>query len=151
MTNPILVEVTRATKIESVHRGAISVIDGDGKTVLEIGDVMNPVFPRSAVKSIQALPFIESGAADAFGFGNKELAFACASHSGEDEHIAMSRKMLKRAGLDESCLECGGHWSSRQNVLLHQSKIYSSTPPAVCNNCSGKHTAFVCTAAHLWH
>ncbi len=149
MTNPILVEVTRATKVESVHRGAISVIDGDGETVLEIGDVMNPVFPRSAVKSIQALPFIESGAADAFGFGNKELAFACASHSGEDEHIAMSRKMLKRAGLDESCLECGGHWSSRQNVLLHQSKIYSSTPPAVCNNCSGKHTAFVCTAAHL--
>jgi len=149
MTNPILVEVTRADHVESVHRGAVSVIDGDGKTVLEIGNISNPVFPRSAVKSIQALPFIESGAADAFQFGNKELAFACSSHSGEERHIALSRKMLKRAGLDEDCLECGGHWSLQRKVLLAQSKIYERTPPAVCNNCSGKHTGFVCTAAHL--
>ncbi len=64
MTNPVLVEITRGPKVESVHRGAISVVDGDGKAVLAIGDVGAPVFPRSAVKAIQALPLIESGAAD---------------------------------------------------------------------------------------
>ncbi len=149
MTNPVLVEITRGPKVESVHRGSIFVIDGDGKTVLDIGDTSVPVFPRSAVKAIQALPLIESGAADAFSFGNKELSLSCASHNGEAEHIRMARDMLSRAGLEETCLECGGHWSSRQHVLLEQSKIYDETPPAICNNCSGKHTGFVCTAAHL--
>ena len=96
MTNPILVEVTRGDTVESVHRGAIAVFDADGTSVLEISDVSVPTFPRSAVKAIQALPLIESGAADAFGFGDKELSLACASHSGEDEHIRMARDMLAR-------------------------------------------------------
>lgn len=149
MTNPVLVEVTRGPKIESVHRGAISVIDGDGRTVLAVGEVDTPVFPRSAVKAIQALPVVESGTADALGFGDKELSLACASHSGEDEHIRLARDMLERASLTEDVLECGGHWSSQGWVMRHQSTIYDNTPPAICNNCSGKHTGFVCTAAHI--
>ena len=149
MSNPVLVEITRRPKVESIHRGAICVIDGDGKTVLEVGNTGQPVFPRSAVKSIQALPLIESGAADAWGFGDKELSFACASHSGEAEHIAMARSMLATAGLDETVLECAGHWSSQQAVILEQANIYDSMPPAICNNCSGKHSGFVCTAAHM--
>ncbi|MFD0917574.1 asparaginase [Pseudahrensia aquimaris] len=150
MTNPILVEVSRGPKVESVHRGAIAVMDAQGKSVLSFGDTEAPVFPRSAVKAIQALPLIESGAADAYGFGDKELSLACSSHSGEDEHVAMARSMLKRAGFSEDMLECGGHWSTNHRTLLHQTTIYpiNSTPPAVCNNCSGKHTGFVCTAAH---
>ncbi|MEE9376277.1 MAG: asparaginase [Rhizobiaceae bacterium] len=149
MTHPILVEITRGSKVESVHRGAISVLDASGVTVLNIGDTEVPVFPRSAIKAIQALPVIESGAADAYGFGNQELALCCASHNGEAEHVRLARDMLSRAGLKETCLECGGHWSTRQHVLLEQTKIYDETPPAICNNCSGKHTGFVCTAAHL--
>jgi len=148
MTNPILVEVSRGAKVESVHRGAICVTDAGGKSVLSIGETQAPVFPRSAVKAIQALPLIESGAADAFGFGDRELSLACASHSGEDGHIALARDMLSRAGLDETCLECGGHWSSQGWVMRHQTTLYSDTPPAICNNCSGKHSGFVCTAAH---
>ncbi len=146
--NPVLVEVVRGPKVESVHRGAISVFDGDGKAVLSIGDVSAPVFPRSAIKAIQALPLVESGAADAFEFGNRELSLACSSHSGEDAHIALARDMLRRAGLDETCLECGGHWSSQAWVMRHQTTLYDDTPPAICNNCSGKHAGFVCTAAH---
>ena len=91
---------------------------------------------------------MRAGTADAYGFGNKELSLACASHSGEDEHIALAREMLKRASLNESCLECGGHWSSQAWVMRHQATLYKDTPPAICNNCSGKHTGFICTAAH---
>src|SRR5262245_35008247 len=101
MSNPVLVEVLRGGRVESRHTGAVAVVDADGKPVLTIGDVERPVFPRSAVKSIQALPLVESGAADACGFGNKELALACASHTGEGAHVALASAMLGKAGLDE--------------------------------------------------
>ncbi len=149
MSNPVLVEATRGKVVESVHRGSISVVDSDGRIVFERGDSEKPVYARSAIKAIQALPFVESGAADAFGFGNKELSIACASHSGEPAHADLVRSMIVRAGLPETCLECGGHWSINQAALIGQTGIYDATPPAVCNNCSGKHAGFVCTAAHL--
>lgn len=149
MTNPILVDVSRGPIAESYHRGAISVIDGDGRTVLDIGDTARPVYPRSAIKALQALPLVESGAADAYGFGDAELALACASHSGEDAHIALARSMLGRAGLQEDALECGGHWSSQRDVLIHQARSMPGTRPgAIYNNCSGKHAGFLCTAIH---
>ena len=118
MSNPILVEVTRGGTVESRHSGAIAVSDASGKLVLAIGDVERPVFPRSAVKAIQALPFVESGAADAFGFGNREIALACSSHTGEPEHAELALSMLRRAGLDEDALECGAHWPTRQHATI---------------------------------
>ena len=148
MSNPVLVEVTRGSVIESRHRGAISVMDADANSVLSVGDTARPVFARSAIKAVQALPLVESGAADAFGFGDSELALACSSHSGEDEHIEMARSMLARAGCGEDALECGGHWSTQQHVLIHQAKTRDSEPGPLCNNCSGKHAGFICTAVH---
>lgn len=148
MTNPVLVEVTRGEVVESRHRGAVIVVDADGKTVLELGDVDRPVFPRSTVKAIQALPFVESGAVDAFGFGPREIALACASHSGEPEHAALAAAMLAKAGLDASALECGAHWPSRQESALDLARA-GHTPSALHNNCSGKHSGFICTCAHL--
>lgn len=148
MTNPVLVEVTRGAVVESRHRGAVIVVDTDGKVVLELGDVDSPVFPRSAVKAIQALPFVESGAADAFGFGQKEIALACASHSGEPEHAALAAAMLAKAGLDVSALECGAHWPSRQESALDLARA-GHAPSALHNNCSGKHSGFICTCVHL--
>lgn len=147
MTNPVLVEVTRGDMVESRHRGAVVVVDADGKTVLEIGDVLRPVFPRSAVKSIQALPLLESGAADAYGFGNKEIALACASHSGEPAHAALASAMLAKAGLDVTAMECGAHWPSRQDSALDLARG-GARPSALHNNCSGKHAGFICTCAH---
>src|SRR5690606_42125368 len=79
----------------------------------EAGDTERPVFPRSAVKAIQALPLVETGAADAYGFGDRELALACASHSGESEHVELARAMLAKAGLDEAALDCGAPWPTR--------------------------------------
>ena len=87
-TDPILVEITRGALVESCHRGAIAVADANGKTVLAIGDVAVPVFPRSAIKAFQALPLVEQGAAERYGFGDEALALACASHSGEPAHVA---------------------------------------------------------------
>ena len=149
MSNPVLVEVTRGPVVESRHRGAISVVDADGNVVLNIGDTARPVFARSAIKAVQALPFVESGAVDAFGFGNEEISLACSSHSGEDAHIDLARSMLERAGRSVKDLECGPHWSSHQEVLIHQARTRTSEPDALCNNCSGKHSGFICTAAHL--
>ena len=76
MSNPVLVEAVRGALTESRHRGAVAVVDADGATVLAIGDVAQAVYPRSAVKPLQALPLIESGAADRCGFGDEELALA---------------------------------------------------------------------------
>ncbi|UHS55893.1 asparaginase [Agrobacterium vaccinii] len=147
MHNPVTVEVTRGNLVESRHRGMAVVVDGDGSVVFSAGDVEGGVFPRSACKAMQALPLIESGAADAYGFGNRELAFACASHSGEDAHTELAAAMLEKAGRDVDTLECGAHWSSDQKTIIHQARMMDK-PTALHNNCSGKHSGFVCTCVH---
>src|SRR6476661_4500851 len=98
MTNPVLVEVTRGGIVESRHRGAYAVIADDGSHVNSAGDIELPIFPRSAIKAFQCLPVIESGAADAYGFSDEEIALACASHNGEPDHIRVARAMLAKAG-----------------------------------------------------
>ncbi|MGN6548616.1 MAG: asparaginase [Pararhizobium sp.] len=148
MSNPVLVEATRGGRVESRHRGMVAVVDADGRPVLSLGAVETPVFPRSAVKAMQALPLVESGAADALGFGNRELALACSSHSGEPGHVEVAAGMLARVGLDGSALECGAHWSSQQRVLIAQARSLTE-PTALHNNCSGKHSGFICTACHM--
>lgn len=148
MTNPVLVEVLRGDLVESVHRGAVVVVDADGTQRLALGDATQPVFPRSAVKAIQALPFVESGAADAYGFGDRELALACASHSGEPAHAELANAMLAKAGLGPDALECGAHWPSNHAATIALARSGAS-PSALHNNCSGKHSAFVCTCRHL--
>jgi L-asparaginase II len=147
MSNPVIVEVTRGSLVESRHRGSIAVVDGDGRVAFSLGDIEQGVFPRSACKAMQALPLVESGAADAYGFGSKELALACSSHSGEDEHVALAASMLARAGRDVNALECGAHWSSDQKTLIHQARTLEK-PTALHNNCSGKHSGFVCACCH---
>jgi L-asparaginase II len=148
MTNPVLVEVMRGGRVESTHRGAVAVVDADRATVLALGDVAAPVFPRSAVKALQALPLVESGAADRYRLGDEELAIACGSHGGEPAHVAAVERMLARAGLDASALECGAHRPSHPpsaEALLRAGRA----PSALHNNCSGKHAGFLCVARHL--
>ncbi len=146
--NPVLVEVIRGALVESRHTGAVAVADARGRLVLALGDVERPVFPRSAVKAIQALPLIESGAADAFALGEDELAVACASHSGDKVHVEAVRSLLAKASLDESHLACGAHWpisedATRTLISSHE------RPRAIHNNCSGKHAGMLATARHL--
>lgn len=147
MSNPVLVEVTRGHEIESRHRGAVAVVDEAGKTVFSLGNVEASTFPRSACKAMQALPLLESGAADAYGFGNREIALACSSHSGEKEHVELAASMLKAAGRGEETLECGAHWSFQQGVLVDQVRSMDR-PSQLHNNCSGKHAGFICACCH---
>jgi L-asparaginase II len=145
MSNPILVEVLRGALVESRHTGAVAVVDTGGKPVLALGDVETPIYPRSAVKALQALPLVESGAADLFGLGPEELALACSSHSGEPGHVATATRMLSAAGLDASALKCGTHWPIHQPSAQALARS-GGMAGAIHNNCSGKHAGFLCVA-----
>ena len=148
MSNPTLVEVIRGARVESRHTGAVAVVDAAGKRVFTLGDVETPVYPRSAVKALQALVMVESGAADQFGFGAEELALACASHGGEEGHISVVARMLARAGLDGNALKCGVHWPIYQPAAQALARS-GGTAAAIHNNCSGKHTGFLCAACAM--
>jgi L-asparaginase II len=145
LSDPILVEVLRGDSVECVHRGAVVVSDATGRIVFSLGDIDRAIYPRSAIKALQALPLVESGAADRFGFGDAELALACSSHSGEERHVATAAGMLAKAGLGEADLECGAHWPSGA-AATHALARSGGKPSALHNNCSGKHSGFLCFA-----
>lgn len=132
---------------ESVHAVDAIICDGDGRTLAIHGDGDAMAFPRSAIKALQALPLVESGAADAYRFEPRHLALACASHNGEPAHAAGAREMLERAGLSPVCLECGAQlpYHPRDHLALARA---GEEPGALHNNCSGKHAGFLALAAH---
>jgi L-asparaginase II len=143
--NPVLIEVVRGPIVESRHRGAACVYDATGERVAAWGDVDRPHYPRSAIKILQALPFVETGAADRCQATTQELALACASHEGEAAHVETARRWLARIGLDESHLACGAHapYNSRAAAALVDA---GEAPSPLHNNCSGKHIAMLATA-----
>jgi L-asparaginase II len=148
MTNPILAEATRGGIVESHHTGAYAVVDGKGNLLAAAGDIDTPIFPRSAIKALQCLSVIESGAADRFGFTEEELALACASHNGEPRHVAVARAMLAKAGISEEAYECGAHWPD-ETQTLHEMIRAGEEPGQVHNNCSGKHAGMLAVALSL--
>ncbi len=145
---PVLVEATRGPLVESRHRGAFAVVDPDGKVVLSGGDILRPVYPRSAIKALQAIPLVESGAADAFGLGDAEIALACASHQGEARHVETVLAWLDRIGCTPADLECGSHEPYAPEAQAELLRIGAGPTPAH-NNCSGKHAGFLTLARHL--
>src|SRR6185312_7693462 len=147
MANPILVEVTRGPLVESIHRGAVAIARADGSLLFSLGDIDSPIYPRSSLKPIQALPLLESGAADAFGLGDEEIALACASHSGEPMHTTRVAAWLKKIGCSESDLACGPH-SVRYEPVWADMVRHGYRPTRIHNNCSGKHTGFLTVARH---
>ena len=145
---PILVEVVRGQMVESRHRASVAVVDADGHVVASWGDVEQPLYGRSAIKPLLALPLIESGAADALGLGTAEIALATASHNGEKRHTETVLAWLARAGLSVDDLECGPHYPydepTAQAMWAH-----GEQKTRAHNNCSGKHAGFLSTAKHL--
>jgi L-asparaginase II len=146
--NPVLVQAWRGPAVESEHTGSIAVIDADGSVLASLGDIDRPVFPRSAVKALQALPLVESGAAERLALTDDELAIACASHNGEPRHAATAAGMLAKAGVDAGVLECGAHWPYHE-ATARAMAAQGHEPTALVNNCSGKHSGFVCLACAL--
>lgn len=145
--NPVLVEVTRGRNVESVHTGAACVVDTSGRVLHRWGDIERAICPRSAIKPFQAIPLIESGAADAAGLGAEDLSLACASHSGEPVHTARVSAWLGRIRCTSADLECGTH--APTNAAAAETLIRAGeTPCALHHNCSGKHTGFLTLARH---
>jgi L-asparaginase II len=146
--NPVLVEVIRGAVVESRHAGAVAVTDVDGHRLLALGDVDRPIFPRSAVKAMQAIALVESGGAEAFGLTDRELAVTCASHSGDAVHVEAVCSLLAKAGLDASYLACGSHWPVSDNAM-RELMLAGRRPQPIHNNCSGKHAGMLAAAVHL--
>ena len=146
--NAVAVEVIRGDEVESLHRASCAVADARGRIVERWGDVERPVYLRSAIKPIQALPLVETGAAARFDVGDAEIALACASHNGEPKHIAAVEAWLARLGLAAADLKCGAHAPLHEpsaNALFRA----GGAPTAVHNNCSGKHAGMLTTARHF--
>ncbi len=140
-----LAEILRGDRVESRHTGAFVVADTDGRIVLSGGDTDRAIFPRSAIKALQALPLVASGAAARFGLAEAGLALACASHVGAPIHAEVAAGMLAACGRDVACLECGAHWPTSRSAARALA-AEGGLPSALHNNCSGKHAGFVCTA-----
>jgi L-asparaginase II len=145
---PIVVEVTRGSMVESVHRVIAAVTDASGKAVMAWGDIDRLVYGRSAIKPIQALPVLESGAADAFHLGEDEVTLCCASHSGEAMHVDRVNAWLGRLGLSAEDLECGPQIPTHE-ASAHAMLRAGTAPTRAHNNCSGKHSGMLTTAVHL--
>ena len=146
--DPIPVEVTRGTLVESRHRVHAALVNGDGDIVAAWGDIEQHIYPRSSIKPLQALPLVESGAADAFDLSVAELALACSSHQSEPMHTGTVSKWLARIGCSADDLECAGHLPRHDGAMLDL--VRSRAPvTTIYNNCSGKHTGFLTTARHL--
>lgn len=146
--NPILVEATRGGAVENIHRGAFAVCDAQGRVVASAGDIGRPIFPRSAVKSIQALTLFTTGAAGRFHLTDEELALACASHHGEPAHTSRVDALLHRLGLSAADLECGAHQPSN-GAAREMLRTQHAEPSPLHNNCSGKHTGMLADALAL--
>lgn len=142
-----LVEVTRGPLVESRHDGASVVTDAAGQVVAAWGDFEQKVYPRSAIKALQALPIVETGAADAYGIGSEELALACGSHSGEAMHITRVAAWLDRIGCTVGDLLSGPQWPLSEPAR-HGMIAAGEEPTALHNNCSGKHAGMLATAKH---
>lgn len=136
---------TRGDLVESRHRVHAAVVNARGALVARAGNPDLVTLWRSCAKPFQVMPFLESGRFDALGWGDDELALACASHAGEPEHVELARAMLERVGLEEGDLVCGAHepLSRRGARLLAQS---GESPTRLHNNCSGKHAAMLAHA-----
>jgi L-asparaginase II len=142
------VNVTRGPLVESVHAVAACAVDVRGRTLLAHGDVDSPVFVRSAAKPFIAAAVVLSGAADWFGFDERELAVIAASHNGEPFHVETVRGILAKAGLSIGDLQCGAH-SPAYDPAARALAEAGQPVTAIHNNCSGKHAGILAMCVHL--
>jgi L-asparaginase II len=143
-----LVEVKRGSIIESRHRGHIVAVEPDGNIVASLGAPRNVTFLRSSAKPFQALPLLLTGAADRFGFNDREVALACASHNGEPIHTELAASMLRKIGLGHEALKCGVHEPYSAEAAL-ELRARGEEPNVLHNNCSGKHAGMLAVALQL--
>ena len=142
--SPFHVSVLRAGAEESSHAVDVALCDADGTVLLGLGDVERPVFPRSAMKPLQAIALAEAW--DELDADRRptsaEFALICGSHNGQPEHVDAVKGLLAKFGIDTAFLTCGSHWSSDQQTMIDQIRSFES-PERIHNNCSGKHAGML--------
>jgi L-asparaginase II len=144
----LLAKVYRGSLVESMHHGSVVVVNHQGQLVAHTGNPDFKTFARSTVKLIQALPVIESGAADTFQFSEEDLALVCASHNAEVQHTDRASSILQKAGVSEDKLQCGPHYPYHAGTT-EEMRERGEKPRSIHNNCSGKHSGMLALAQHL--
>lgn len=140
-----LVALTRSNYIESLHYGFICVVNSSGKILYHLGDYNTKIFFRSSAKPIQAIPLIKSGAAKAFNLSKKEIAIACASHTGQKKHQETIKSILNKLDLDEANLHCG--ITKPSNAEEYKNLVSEGNSPSATHcSCSGKHSSMLALA-----
>jgi L-asparaginase II len=139
--DPIVVEVVRNGQVESVHHGRVAVTAPDGGLVGSIGATDAPIYPRSALKPLQALAMV----ADGLDLPDDLLALVAASHSGEQIHLDGTRRILASAGLTVDALQTPQDWPADEQAKIEQIRAGADTSPLFMN-CSGKHAGMLATA-----
>lgn len=145
MSHAPLLELLRGRIVESVHYGSIAVVDADGKLLASHGDPQTVAFFRSSAKPFQALPFVERGGVEFYGYTPRELALSCASHESAAIHLEAVAALQRKVGIVEDNLQCGGHMPGDVD-MFRKFVISGETPTANYNNCSGKHTTMLAHA-----
>lgn len=144
----IVLHYTRAGHVENIHRGDVAAVNCAGENIFSVGNANLPMFWRSAAKPFQALPFVKNGGLEKYNITDEELALLVSSHSGEENHVALVRGILKKLGLDENVLDCGvvRPMSSKafKDLIVKGEKILP-----VHNACSGKHSQIIALAMML--
>jgi L-asparaginase II len=157
VTPAVLCETTRSGIVEIRHRGIICCTelssDGTPRITYQTGNIDQLFYPRSAMKYVQILPLLECGAADHYGFTEKELSIMCASHNSEECHLETVRSILSKIEIDESELRCGGHTPISEEAAFNYVRQGAPTPfhAHIYNNCSGKHAGFLALCKYLNH
>lgn len=141
---PIL-ERIRGESVEAVHHGSIAVVDSNGKLLAKYGDPHTVAFLRSSGKPFQALPFVEHGGVEHYGYTARELSLSCASHDGARIHLEAVKALQEKVGIPEENLQCGGHLPSDAE-MLREFITQGIRPTHNVNNCSGKHTTMLAFA-----
>ena len=137
-----LVEVIRGPLVESVHFGALAVVDDTGKVLFRLGDIDKVYYLRSSSKPFQTIPLVDQGGVASFGFTQKELAITCASHQGTDDHVETLKSMHAKIGVGIENLLCGIHPAGDRPTALEMHKR-GEEPDQYRHNCSGKHTGML--------
>ncbi|MBN2547538.1 MAG: asparaginase [Anaerolineales bacterium] len=135
-------ELTRGVTVESIHHGAIAVVDVAGRLIASYGNPDAVTFLRSTAKPFQALPFITRGGQNAFGLTLREVAILCSSHSGTDEHVEVVRGIQTKVGITEADLICGVHYPYHEPTA-NAMRERREQPTSNRHNCSGKHTGML--------
>ena len=141
-----LAVVLRGAMVDAVHVGSVAVVDRAGRVLYAAGNPWAAVPTRSALKPFQAMPLVAAGGLERFGFTTAETALLCASHAGEERHVAAAAALLAKAGNGVDDLGCGSHVPYRYEAT----GLPPPPPPysPLAHNCSGKHAGMLAWCVH---